>query len=331
MLANLRNIFNPQAVVHTLTTMPPLASTIMDTYFKQHPMHPMPLIALSELVQITRTVPLVRRDGTAISLSNDSFETQYIAPLPVKVKVNVSASELNDLRVIMQQPQAVEAWRKNKIEQLRKAARNTTEGICTVVLNTGKVSWPVQLEGGRIETYEVDYGAIHQYSPAAKLSSASNLSDIYNLLRGMDKKIKHGGIGGKISFMAGSDVVAVLLNLADGSRTTLEKNPYHLELGEGKMTIGSYVIHFMDEMYPDPLSDQWLPKLDPKTLIAVATDQPGSVYYCAIDSISANNAATPMHIVPVVRDDDSGITLIGQTKPLPMRTSKGTCRCIAVD
>lgn len=331
MFANLRNIFNPQAIVQTFSTMPPLASTIMDMFFKQRPTHPMPLIALSELVQITRTVPLVRRDGTAISLGNDSLETQYIAPLPVKVKVNVSASELNDLRVIMQQPQAVEAWRKNKIEQIRKAARNTVEAMCTVVLNTGKVSWPVQLEGGRTETYEVDYGTIHQYSLTEKLSETSKLSDIYKILRDMDKIIKQGGIGGKISFMAGSDVVSVLLNLADASRTTLEKNPYRLELSEGKIIIGSYAIHFMDETYPDPLSSQWLPKLDPKTLLAVATEQSGAIYYCAIDSISANNAATAMHIVPVVRDDDSGITLIGQTKPLPVRVSKGTCRCIAVN
>ena len=43
----------------------------------------------------------------------------------------------------------------------------------------------------------------------------------------------------------------------------------------------------------------------------MAKNQPGKVWYCAIDSISANNAATPLHIVPVSRMDDSGIMLIG--------------------
>jgi hypothetical protein len=86
----------------------------------------------------------------------------------------------------------------------------------------------------------------------------------------------------------------------------------------------------MDELYPSPVSDEWLPKVAAKELIAVAVDQPGTVYYCAIDSISANNAAVPLHVVPVARDDDSGITLIGQTKPLPARPSRATCKCVAV-
>jgi hypothetical protein len=87
----------------------------------------------------------------------------------------------------------------------------------------------------------------------------------------------------------------------------------------------------MHERFPSPLSGEWLPKVDAKTLIAVAVDQPGTIYYCAIDSISANNAAVPLHIVPVARDDDSGITLIGQTKPLPARPSRATGKAVVVD
>ena len=88
----------------------------------------------------------------------------------------------------------------------------------------------------------------------------------------------------------------------------------------------------MDETYPNPNGDAaWVDKLDKKALLAVAVDSPGSVWYCAIDSISANNAATPLHIVPVARDDDSGIMLIGQAKPLPARASRASCKAIVVD
>lgn len=331
MLATLRNIFAVSAIVQTMKTMPPLESTIMDRFFKQRPTHPLPMLGLAELRQITRTVPFVRRDGTPVALGGEELEAQFIAPLPVKVKVNVSASELNDLRAMMQSPQAIEAWRRNKIEQIRVTARNTTEGVCSVVLNTGKVSWPVQLEGGRKEAYEVDYGPVHTHRAPAKLSADTRLSAIYALLRDMEKCIKHSGIGGKVEFLAGSDVTAVLLDIADASRTTTEKHPIRLELGEGKVSIGNYVIHFMDETYPSPEGGEWLPKLDAKTLMAVAVEQQGSIYYCAIDSISASNAAVPLHIVPVARDDDSGFTLIGQTKPLPARPSRAVCRCLAVD
>ena len=327
MLATLKGIFNPAAIGQTMKTLPPLETTIMDTFFKQRPTHPMPLIGLSDLVSVTRTVPLVRRDGTPVSLDGDGYKADFIAPLPVKVKVNVSASELNDLQAMLQQPQAVEAWRKNKIDQIRNTARNTAEGICSVVLNTGKVSWPVQLEGGRTETWEVDYGAVHTYTPPAKLTADSKPSAVYRLLRGMELTIKQSGIGGKVEFWAGSDVVAVLIDFADARRTTTDEKTVRVKLGDGKVEIGNYVIHFMDETYPEPMGGTWLPKVDPKALIAVAVDQPGTVWYCAIDSISANNAATPLHVVPVARDDDSGVTLIGQTKPLPARASKATCKC----
>jgi hypothetical protein len=331
MLANLRNIFNVAAIVQTMKTMKPLATTVMDLFFKNRPTHPLPLIGLAELTQVTRTVPLVRRDGTPVSLESEEFEAQYIAPLPIKVKVNVSASELNDLRAMLQQPQAVEAWRQNKLEQIRTTIRNTTEGLCTVVLNTGKLSWPVALEAGRAETYEVDYGAPLAYTPPAKLAATSKPSEVYALLRGMDQQIKQAGMGGKVEFLAGTDVVAVLMDIADASHTTVQTNPIRMDLGASKITIGNYTIHFMDEFYPAPVSGEWLPKIDAKTLIAVAADQPGTVYYCAIDSISANNAAAPLHVVPVARDDDSGITLIGQTKPLPVRPSRATCKCVAVN
>ena len=331
MLTNLRNIFNPMAIAQTLKSMEPLATTVIDTFFKQRPTHPSPLIGISDLTSVTRTVPLVRRDGTPVSLDGDSYEAQFIAPLPVKVKVNVSASELNDLRTMMQSPQTIEVWRKNQIEKIRMTARNTTEGIATTVLNTGKVSWPVQLEGGRTETYEIDYGPINTYTAPAKLTADSKPSEVYRILRGMDLQIKQSGIGGKVEFFAGTDVTAIVIDFADNRRSHIDETMVRVKLGDGYVEIGRYKIHFMDETYPEPLSGQWVPKLEPKALLAVAVDQPGTIWYCAIDSISANNAATPLHVIPVARADDSGVTLIGQTKPLPARTSKGTCKCLAVD
>ena len=40
MLANLKGIFAPQAVVQSLKTLPPVESTIMDTCFRQRPAGP---------------------------------------------------------------------------------------------------------------------------------------------------------------------------------------------------------------------------------------------------------------------------------------------------
>ena len=148
----------------------------------------------------------------------------------------------------------------------------------------------------------------------------------------METEVKKAGLGGNVEFWAGSDVVAVLLSIVEGYISTMESKPYRVSLEQARVMVGGYTIHFMDETYPNPDDEtEWLPKLDPKTLLAVAMNQSGKVWYCAVDSISANNAATPLHIVPVPRQDDSGIMLIGQAKPLPARPSRASCKAIVVD
>ena len=332
MLAQLKGLFTPVAIAESLNTLPPMETTIMDGLFKQRPTHPLPLIGISELVSVVQTVPVVRRDGTPISLKGETANMEFIAPLPVKVKIPVTASELNDLKVIMGNSAAVAGWRTRKVEQVRQTVRNTTEAMCSVVFSTGKLTWPVELEGGRREVYEVDYGPLLAFTPEAKLAVTSRLPDVYKLLRGMELTVKQAGLGGKVEFWAGTDVVSVLLGIVEGYTSTTESKPYRVQLEQGKIIVGSYVINFMDETYPNPDNEKdWLPKLDPKTLVAVSTNHPGTVWYCAIDSISANNAATPLHIVPVPRDDDSGIMLIGQAKPLPARPSRESCKAVVVD
>lgn len=332
MLAQLKGIFSPEAVASSLKVLPALESTIMDNLFKDRPTHPLPLIGVSELVSVVQTVPVVRRDGTPVALKGESANMEFIAPLPVKVKIPVTASELNDLKVIFGNQVAVAAWRTRKIDQIRRAVRDTTEAMCAVVAATGKLTWPVELEGGHRETYEVDYGPLLSYTPAAKLTAESRLPDVYRLLREMEQEVRHAGLGGNVEFWAGSDVVAVLLGIVETYTSTTESKPYRVALEQGRVMVGGYTIRFMDETYPNPEDEtEWLPKLDPKTLLAVAKTQPGKVWYCAIDSISANNAATPLHIVPVPRQDDSGITLIGQAKPLPARPSRATCKALVVD
>ena len=332
MLANLKGLFTPEAVAASLKILPPLETTVMDSLFKQRPTHQFPLIGVSDLVSVVQTVPVVRRDGTPISLKGETASMEFIAPLPVKVKIPVTASELNDLKIIFGNQAAVAAWRTRKVEQIRQTVRNTTEGMCSVVAATGKLTWPVELEGGRREIYEVDYGPLLTYTPAAKLTADSSLSDVYDLLTEMEEVITEAGLGSEVEFWAGKDVIRVLLKIAEQYKSTVDGSPYTLNVEKGRILVAGYVIRFMRERYPSPEDEkQWLPKLEPKALLAVASSPMGAVWYCAIDSISANNAAVPLHIVPVPRDDDSGIMLIGQAKPLPARPPGASCKAVVVD
>ena len=126
MLAQLKGLFTPQAIAASMKLLTPLETTIMDTLFKDRPTHPLPLIGVSELVSVVQTVPVVRRDGTPVALKGETASMEFIAPLPVKVKIPVTASELNDLRVIFGDQAAVTAWRTRKIDQIRRTVRDTT-------------------------------------------------------------------------------------------------------------------------------------------------------------------------------------------------------------
>ena len=215
MLANLKGIFAPQAVAQSLKTLPPLESTIMDRFFKQRPTHPLSMLGITDLKAVVQTVPVVRRDGVPVPLDNESIETQFFAPLPIKVQVPVTAAELNDLRVLLGNQASLEAWRTRKVDQIRQAVHATTEGMCAGVLTTGKLAWPVQLPGGRSESYGIDYGAPLTHELATKLTGTSKLSDVYRLLRAMQQEIRMAGIGGKVEFMCGEDVAAVFLDMAE--------------------------------------------------------------------------------------------------------------------
>lgn len=330
MLATLKNLFAPQEIAQTLKTLPPIESTIMDTYFKNRPSHPSPMIGITDLKATIQTIPVVRRDGQAIPLIEESIETQFFAPLPAKAQVAVTASELNDLRVIMGNQAALSAWKTRKIEQMRQTFHNTTEGMCATVLTTGKLAWPVQLPGGRPGEYGLDYGEPLEHTLDTKLTGTSKLSDVYRLLEAMKRKIRMAGLGSKVEFICGEDVASVFIDMAENWKSTAQNAPLTIKLGNGEVQVGAHSIRFMDESYPSPLTGEWVPKLDSKTLMGIAVDVPGTIWYCALDSISANNAAVPLHIVPVPRQDDTGIMLIGQTKPMPARPSRSVCKCQAV-
>lgn len=331
MLVTLKNVFSPQNVVSSLGLLPDIKTTVMDDFFKARPVHQSPMIGLDMVTHMIGTIPVVGRDGQPVPLGGEEHDVQFIAPLPIKPSVTVTARELNDLKALLGSAQSVEQWRNNKIDQLRRVVRDTTEAICSVVLTTGKVTWPRRLSQGS-GSYSVDYGSPLSFTPASKITAATSIGDLYTkVLQPMAKKLKQKGVGGKIEFRAGEDVFAVLLGMAENYKSTASGGTISVTLDEGLIKVGGYVIRELSESYPSPLDGTWVPKLGAKVLMAVAVEAPAGVWYCAIDSISANNAAVQFHVVPEVISGDVGIQLIGQSKPLPARNPNTVCTAIVVD
>jgi hypothetical protein len=333
MLVNLKGIFTPQAVAGTLTRLPDLKTTVLDTAFPQRPIHPFASVGLGELTAVTGTMPVVRRSGQPVTVASEELEINLITPLPIKPAVEVTAAELNDLRTLLagNSTVSINAWRDGKIDLLRRLVRDTTEAMASVVLYKGKVDWP-QHESARAN-YVVDYGATLNYVLSGKLTGDSKVSAVFRLLTAMRGEIRKNGIGGKVAFHAGTDVFMALMDVCQGYASTAKGENIRVDLDEkdqGVIRIGGYSIMLMDETYKHPKTGEWVEKLNPKALVAFSTDVPGKIFYCAIDSISAQNASVPFHVVAEALPGDSGIKLFAQSKPLPARNSKSTCTCLAV-
>ena len=330
MLVSLKNLFNPGQVATSLSLLPDLQTTVMDDFFKQRPTHPSPMVGLDMLTRTVGTIPVVSREGQAIPLGGDERDIMFVAPLPLKPSVNVTAAELNDLKAMFGDARTVEQWRANKLDRLRRVVRDTTEAMAAVTLTTGKVNWPKRLSGGNA-TYAIDYGDPLTFTPTAKLTADSKIRELYqNILQPMTRLLRRKGVGGRVEFRCGEDVFAVLLDMAENFRSTADRT-ISVSLESGAVRVGGYTIKELSETYPSPEDGELIPKLDPKTLLAVAADAPGMVWYCAIDSISANNAATQFHVVPELLPGDTGYQLIAQSKPLPARNPNTVCKAVVVN
>ena len=330
MLVQLKNIFSAQNIAGSLSLLPDIQTTVMDDFFKQRPTHPSPMIGMDVITSTIGTLPVTSRDGQPTPIASEAHDMQFIAPLPIKPSITVSASELNDLKALMGSVYSIENWRNQKVDQLRRAVRDTTEAMSSVVLSQGKVAWPRQLSNGTT-TYTIDYGSPLSYTPTAKLTGSSKVSELWKLLKAMKTAINRKGVGGRIEFRAGEDVFAVIIDILENRTSTTDAKTISVSLDEGVAKVGGYVIKELSESYPSPIDGTWVPKLDPKTLMAIATEVPGTIWYCAIDSISANNAAVPFHVVPEVQSGDSAILLIAQSKPLPARNPNTVCSAVVVN
>ena len=217
---------------------------------------------------------------------------------------------------------AVTAWRARKVDQIRKAVRDTTEAMCAVVAATGKLTWPVELEGGHRETYEVDYGPLLTYTPDALLTASSKLPEVYRLLRAMELAVKQAGLGGNVTFWAGSDVVAVLLGIVESYVSTTESKPYRVSLEQGKVLVGNYPVNFMDETCPQP----GYRGLGGARRCWPWANQPGSVWYCAIRHAPAFSRTDSgvMHIWCCAHQGPGGGSAFGRN---PLRAAKPSGRC----
>lgn len=327
MLASLRGLFTPQAVVQHLKQLPDVRSSIMDMLFPNRVRHPFPVLGIEQIIDTIGTVPLVSRGGISINTDSGSAQFDFVEPLPLKPSKEIAGQDLLNLKMLLGDRAGRDAYTREKIDLLRRKCRATTEAISSTML-TGKISWPVKLDSGGFENWEFDFGAPLSVVPTKKIDAAdAKMADLEDLLDEMETTIQDAGIGGDIEFVAGRKAFNAISALAENFKTTIK---HQVRRVKGGYEVNGFVVYKMSERYSDPRNGAMLPKISEHKILAFAKDAPGTVYYCALDDLDAKFQALPFYPKVVELPEGNGYKIVGQSKPMPVRSPKTLCWAEAV-
>lgn len=319
---DLRGFFTKDALIRYLKALPPLKTPVIDSVFTNRPNHPLPFVGEDMLKAVVRAMPVVRRGAPSIPATRETGTTAMYEPLPIRPNVTVTGVELNNLKLLGQSSK--ETWAQNKTDHLRRIVRATTEAIAAGSLS-GRIVWPVQLDGGGWESWEINYGTPAEITPA-KLWDASNagIKDVFETLDAMKEAIEDNGYG-DIVFWAGKKAYSTLLILAEAFKSTANMNVRVTDKG---IDIAGFFIQRRSERYRNPQTGTMTPTVADNEIKAIAMDAGHLMPYCAVDDLDANLQAMPLFIKPIEMKDPSGVKLIGESKPFPIVNVDGIARAV---
>lgn len=319
---DLRKYFTPKMVAQRLKQMMPLKTTVVDTFFTRKVNHPFDKVGRSDLSGILSTMPLINRGAPSLAvkrgvLSLDDFEPFEVAPHDF-----FTAADMNRLKNLDEL--SIQARLSTVDDNLRRICRATAEGIASKAL-TGTIAWPVAMDNGAVDTYEVNFGATLTFTPSMLWDHAdAKIRNIFKDLGEMETLVQDAGYGGQVKYWAGKDAYNQLLALAE----VYGENPkakLRIEISKKGIEIGGYLIEKMSETYVNPENGSAVSKVDPKKIMAFATDAVHTLFYCALDDLDSKLAPMPYFSKPVKSEDPSGVKIIGRSKPFPAPVVKAIC------
>ncbi len=316
---NLRQLFTPKAVADTIQKLPEMPTPVMDAVFTDRNTWPLPVIGRAELEKTIGNQPVVRRGAPSVNVGGQEIAIDYIEPQPINLSVNVTAAELNNLKLL--DAKGLSAWRDNKIADLRRMVRLTTEALCAQSLQ-GKIQYPMKYEGG-YTYYEVDFGDTLTYTPT-KTWDTAEVTDILMDLVNMSTLIrKTRGYGARLKIWAGAKAFVTIAGRVIA--LVSESSRIKAQVDEKGINIAGFRIELLNTSYYDHKANTEVPTVDEKKIVMVALDAPHKLRYLAIDDLDAGLQALPFFVKPIKSDDPSGYKLIALSKPLPIVVPKAIC------
>ncbi|MDR3089830.1 MAG: major capsid protein [Desulfobulbaceae bacterium] len=319
---DLRKYYNAKAIAMRLQQLPPLKTTVVDTFYKRKVNHPFDKVGRSDITAIGAPAPLIARGAASLPLSGGSLSVDDYEPFEVANHQFFTAADLNRLKHVDEA--SIQARLAGVDDNLRRVCRATAEAIASVAL-TGVVTWPVRLDGGRFENYQVSFGAPLSFTPSKLWSAAdATVRHVFNDLQEMESQVQESGYGGNVEFWAGKTAYGALLALAE----TYGENPkakLRVEVSAEGVSVGGFTIKKMSETYIHPETGVVTPKVGPGRVMAYATDAVHTLFYCALDDLDARLQPMPYFSKPVDMKDPSGVKIVGRSKPLPVPVVKAIC------
>ncbi|MBE4174497.1 major capsid protein E [Vibrio parahaemolyticus] len=279
----------------------------------------------SELKDTLTNVPVVRRGSASLAVKSEDSTIKSIEVQGFILSHFVSAATLGNLKALgsVSAKQYFDLQNNNMLRRVEKGI----EAMCAQAL-TGKVEYPMKLEDGTFETFEIDYGETETYEATGKvdLSSAdTKLSDVFSLLQSMEEKIEERGYGGDTLTYAGKVAFGYIMDIASSNNT----RNIPVQIKESEIVIGGYVVKRMSGKYKT-----WIggavdnqAKIPEGSLCMVDKEAGHSFYYLAIDDLDAGLQALPFFTKPIPSNDPSGAKLIAHSKPVPAPVVGAICWC----
>ena len=327
-MIDIRGLFTREAIIRRLKASKKIVTPVMDTIFGDRPQLALPIVSADMVRQVVRTMPVVRRGGASISVGGGSGTTAFYEPLAARPNTMVVGADLNNLKILGGTGR--EAWAAEKQDMLRKTCRKTAEAMAAVALS-GRLVWPVQLENGQLEEWEVDFGEILTFDAPKKWDATGDnkarLKDVFETCQAMEEKLQEMGYGGTVERWAGKTAYATLYGLAESHTSTAKMK---VEVTEKGINVGGFLIKRRSERHFNPKTKEMVPVVGDNDLMIIATDAGHIMPYCALDDLDANLQPLPFFTKPIKLDDPSGYKLVGESKPFPIPNVDGICKSTVV-
>jgi hypothetical protein len=324
---NIRSFFTRKVIAQRIEASAKLVTPILSLVYKRKKQHPYPTIGVNVIKRVIQNVPVVRRGSSAVPMRRKGFSTDIINPQGIDTLDFLSATDINNLKLL--DTTNTQALVNGIVDDMLLTSKKTTEALCAQSLK-GVIRYPMKSDDGD-EPYELSYITqqdVHQYT-GGQFTSSSTIKTVFEAFTEMETMIQDDGWGGNIEILAGKDVYSQLLEICETKST--KNNHIKVRIDKKSIDIGGFTVRQVNASYKGYTSDTGteigtVKEIPEKSLVMIDLDAPHTLFYLALDDLKAGMQALPFFAAPgEVKDNPSGIEIIGRSKPIPAPVINAIC------